>query len=225
MSRPGRNSLILSVCGFVLGIAALGALGFFFFEKPTQPDLTIWDSLWWAMVTATTVGYGDLFPKTMGGRLIALFLMIGGIGTLGLFTASIAAYFVRGNVFERLRLSRFRGHVVICGLGKKGMLLMKAFRGQGRDVVVVEREENRDASAVARSLGAVVILGDAREPSTLREARLTSAGNLIVVCGDDGVNAEVAAHARGLKREAVAGADRCRERVLVCSAHIVDPEL
>ncbi len=55
---------------------------------------TIGDGLWWAVVTCTTVGYGDHFPVTNSGRLIAIVLMITGIGLLGLVTANISAWFL-----------------------------------------------------------------------------------------------------------------------------------
>jgi len=52
------------------------------------------DSLWWAVVTATTVGYGDLSPATTEGRVIAVLLMLVGIGVIGVFTATIASFFL-----------------------------------------------------------------------------------------------------------------------------------
>ena len=54
-------------------------------------------ALWWAIVTVTTVGYGDITPVTLGGRALGVVLMIGGIGIFGIFTASVAALFVEGN--------------------------------------------------------------------------------------------------------------------------------
>lgn len=51
------------------------------------------DGVWWAIVTMTTVGYGDFFPTTLGGRIAAAVLMLLGIGLLAIITASVAAHF------------------------------------------------------------------------------------------------------------------------------------
>ncbi|EHO46604.1 potassium channel family protein [Lentilactobacillus kisonensis] len=51
------------------------------------------NSLWWAITTATTVGYGDVTPKTSGGKIVASILMLGGIGFLGLLTSTITDFF------------------------------------------------------------------------------------------------------------------------------------
>ena len=53
-----------------LGLVLFGALLFSFFESKPYAD-----SLWWAFVTALTVGYGDMYPVTLGGRIVALVLM------------------------------------------------------------------------------------------------------------------------------------------------------
>ena len=50
--------------------------------------------MWWAVVTVTTVGYGDFYPITVVGRLVAVGLMIGGIAVLGVVTASVASWLV-----------------------------------------------------------------------------------------------------------------------------------
>jgi voltage-gated potassium channel len=53
------------------------------------------DGLWWAVTTVTTVGYGDRFPTTTEGRLLAVLLMLVGISLVGVITASVAAWFVK----------------------------------------------------------------------------------------------------------------------------------
>ena len=53
------------------------------------------DALWWAIVTVTTVGYGDRYPVSAGGRAVAVVLMLVGIGLIGVLTATVASVFVK----------------------------------------------------------------------------------------------------------------------------------
>jgi voltage-gated potassium channel len=80
----GSTSLIL----FVASLAVLDA------ERGTEGATitTFGDALWWAMTTVTTVGYGDRYPITAGGRFIAGGLMLAGIALLGIVTASLASW-------------------------------------------------------------------------------------------------------------------------------------
>lgn len=55
---------------------------------------TLGDGIWWSIVTITTVGYGDISPASPLGRVVAVLLMIAGIGTVGMITGSIATYFI-----------------------------------------------------------------------------------------------------------------------------------
>src|SRR5947209_18602965 len=64
-----------------------------------------WRGLWFAIVTVTTVGYGDTFPTSPGGRVVAAFLMVVGIGFLGLATAAIAGHFVEQDASDKHRES------------------------------------------------------------------------------------------------------------------------
>ncbi len=69
--------------------------------KMIEPNINTYeDGLWWAVVTATTVGYGDISPETGIGRVIALLLMLFGIGLLGMITGSIATFFLGGEKKE-----------------------------------------------------------------------------------------------------------------------------
>lgn len=69
--------------------------GFMYFELEGSPDLRWTDAFWWALVTMTTVGYGDLFPTTFGGRyLIAVPTMLFGISILGYLLSMVAAFLI-----------------------------------------------------------------------------------------------------------------------------------
>jgi voltage-gated potassium channel len=77
-----------------VAVVVVGALGVFTVEGGQNHGIvTYGDALWWSVVTATTVGYGDLSPVTTEGRLIAVLLMLTGIGVIGVFTATIASMF------------------------------------------------------------------------------------------------------------------------------------
>ena len=72
----------------------LGALGIYLLEQG-ETIHSLADAYWWAIVTVTTVGYGDVSPKTGEGRLIAVALMFVGIGVISVFTATLASFSFR----------------------------------------------------------------------------------------------------------------------------------
>lgn len=86
--RLGRVALVAGVVVF------LGAFVAYRAEHPTNPEYkTFGDSIWWAIVTLTTVGYGDVVPKTTAGRAAGVMIMLTGIAVLGLLAGSLASFF------------------------------------------------------------------------------------------------------------------------------------
>ena len=79
------------------GTLFLGAWAVLLFEEKAKGSNihSYPDALWWAIVTVTTVGYGDRFPVTAGGRAVAVVLMLVGIGLIGVLTATVASVFVK----------------------------------------------------------------------------------------------------------------------------------
>jgi voltage-gated potassium channel len=88
----GRRGVLYVAGVLLLLIAVAGALMSIVEPQTVKGDF--WNGMWWAVVTSTTVGYGDIAPVTLLGRLISIALMVAGIGLMATLTASVAAYFV-----------------------------------------------------------------------------------------------------------------------------------
>ncbi|MEE8525325.1 MAG: potassium channel family protein, partial [Thermoanaerobaculia bacterium] len=88
--RFSRRENLHRIFVSLFGLSVLSAVALWRLE-PVTPFL---DWLWWSVVTVTTVGYGDIAPSSVWGRLIGVMLMFFGIGVLSLFTATIAGDFV-----------------------------------------------------------------------------------------------------------------------------------
>ncbi|MBT8203022.1 MAG: ion transporter [Acidimicrobiia bacterium] len=115
--REGRSILSRRNAPAAVGVVALatvGAAGFVFVvesraDNPAFSDFG--DSLWWAMVTLTTVGYGDISPTTTAGRIGAVILMLVGIGLLGTLAAALAAVFVGEEAAQESEVESLRREV------------------------------------------------------------------------------------------------------------------
>lgn len=136
--------------------------------------------------------------------------------------AVVKAFLTVAHGHHRVLLHQSKsGHVVICGLGRKGLQLAKSFREQGKWVVVIEKDVNNELLQECENEGILYWIGDAGHLIQLKKARVHCAELLIAVTGDDGKNAEIAIRA----------AEMCRHRSsqindpLRCIVHIVDPQL
>ena len=88
--RP-RDAALLIVAVWLIAVIVFGVLEHFLDDK-TFP--TVWLGMWWALQTVTTVGYGDVVPQDSVGRVIASFLLLGGLALLSVVTATITSGFV-----------------------------------------------------------------------------------------------------------------------------------
>jgi len=95
-SMSFRGQAVVYVVGAVVLVAFVASLAMLDAERDgTEPNIVNFgDAVWWALTTVTTVGYGDRYPTTGEGRLIAVGLMVAGIALLGVVTAALASWFV-----------------------------------------------------------------------------------------------------------------------------------
>ncbi len=86
--RIGRVAIV------AVSVMITGAVVAYYVEHPVNPEFaTFGDSLWWAIVTLTTVGYGDIVPVTTTGRIAAIMIMLTGVAVLGLLAGTLASFF------------------------------------------------------------------------------------------------------------------------------------
>lgn len=94
--KMAKHSYVINIVFAIMFVIMSGSLGFHYFEYGVNPNIhNYFDSVWWAIVTVTTIGYGDIYPITVMGRILAIILMFTGIGILSLLTGAIASYFIK----------------------------------------------------------------------------------------------------------------------------------
>lgn len=84
---------IVLFMGVTLVLIYFAAIGIYYFENEAQPEhfSSIFDSLWWSIVTLTTVGYGDVYPITVGGRVFTFIILLIGLGIVAIPTGIISS--------------------------------------------------------------------------------------------------------------------------------------
>jgi voltage-gated potassium channel len=84
---------IILFMGVTLVLIYFAAIGIYYFENEAQPEhfSSIFDSLWWSIITLTTVGYGDVYPITVGGRVFTFFILLIGLGIVAIPTGIISS--------------------------------------------------------------------------------------------------------------------------------------
>lgn len=179
----------------VFATIVLGTVSFHLLE-----GWSILDSLYVTAQTVTTVGFGDLTPRTVGGRAFAVLFMVVSVGVVLYALTSTVQTIVHSELFARYghsrRISKMRDHFIICGAGRVGSHLMRSLRTTEGTFLVIEND-----SAKAEALmdaGFSVLPRDATLEETLREAGVQHARGLAACLPDDADNVYVVLTARDL---------------------------
>ena len=196
MQALEENGLLFTFAFSVLGVTTLlGGITIYLVERRINPTIdTVTDGLWWALVTVTTVGFGDITPVTLLGRIVGAGMMIGGMFTLALFAGIVGSSLVSGMLSireEQFRMSEYVNHVVVCGYDESSHLLLDALRqsvamAQKRVVFFEDQERPRDLPPEF-----LWVQGDPTKESELDKVRLTHA-SAVIVSGARDVGPQVA---------------------------------
>lgn len=120
----------------------LSSIAMSYFEK-----WNIGDSLWWSIVTVTTVGYGYICPKTFSGRIVASILMIFGIGFIGSLTSTLSTYFIKKENIRHHHHKKKNNYTILEDSIKDVFIGARFSKDEYKDMVIldiVNRLENFD---------------------------------------------------------------------------------
>jgi voltage-gated potassium channel len=177
---------------FVL-VFFLSAFVVYLIEKKQNPQFgSYFESLYWTMVTVATVGYGDKVPITTPGRLVAMFMMVFGVASLGAVTGQIASFLMERQMkAEKGLLSYEKGknHFIICGWKREmnNVLYEVLNNNLGLDpagIVLINRAAPDEVSKVQndpRLRGIRYVNGDFIEERDLLRAGITQAERVLVM--------------------------------------------
>lgn len=179
----------------VLVAVALGTLAFHLLE-----GWSILDSLYVTVQTVTTVGFGDLTPRTTGGRIFATVFMMVGVGIVLYALTSTVQSIVHSELFARYghsrKMSKLRDHFIICGAGRVGSHLIRSLRAVDGVFLVLEHDQQKVEAFM--NAGIPVLVRDATLEESLIEAGVEHARGLASCLPDDADNVYVVLTARDL---------------------------
>ena len=181
------------ICTLLLNI--LFGIGFYLAESSVQDNLSLTDSIWWAMVTMTTVGYGDYFPQTFIGRFfIAYPCFLLGIGLIGYLLGTLAESFIHLTAKKRkgqLHI-RMQDHIIICHCPSVNKVLnmieeLRATPDSAKSDIIVIDDKLEEIPAEFLKQDIRFVSGDPTDEEVLNRASVSKARGAIILAKNPGL--------------------------------------
>ena len=173
--------LVMILGGLVLRMLEIG--------KITEGEAPFW----WAIVTMTTVGYGDFAPKTPEGRMFAVLVMFAGISLTAMFTAIISSIFVAKRIREEKGLEKvnIKNHIILCGWNRNADKIIHSIQylaeAPRKNIVLIndlDEEEIARLKTRYRKIRLHFVVGDFTSEQVLEKANLEVAETVIIIPSD-----------------------------------------
>jgi voltage-gated potassium channel len=221
--NSGRRRLLTTLALITL-LTVVGTCGYMLIEH-----MRFEDALFMTVITITTVGYGEVKPLDTAGSVFTIMLILTGVGTAYYVLAAVTEVVVGGQLRELLgksamarKIRQLRGHVIVCGYGRFGRVVVDELRRHRTTVVVIETDPEKESILI--QTGELYVLGSALDESTLEQAGIALASEIVIATASDpdnvfialsakSKNPQIRIHARaeseiGLKHLELAGVDQ-----------------
>lgn len=148
---------------------------------------------WWAIVTMTTVGYGDYAPSTSEGRIFAVLVMFAGISLTAMFTAVISSIFVAKRIRKDKGLEKVnvKNHIILCGWNRNADKIIDSIQylseGRRKDLVLINDLDEETVARLKtryRDIHLHFVAGDYTSEQILQRASLEAADTIIIIPSD-----------------------------------------
>lgn len=164
-------------------------LGYLYFELAAKPELSLKDAMWWALVTMTTVGYGDYFPVTGGGRyLIGIPTMIFGIGFLGFIISEVAAKLIESRSMRLKGMTdiKAKDHILIINFNRLENVLelireLESDRATMDKPICLVDETLPELPRELQELNVFFVRGNPTRVDVLRQANIMEASHAVIL--------------------------------------------
>jgi voltage-gated potassium channel len=175
----------------------------------TGGDFTLWETLYFTVITVSTVGYGEPteLKQYEGAHLVIALLIISGLASVAFFNSTLTAVFVEGTLgkaFRRRqmdrRLTSVHGHIIVAGCGRTGMFCVEELHATQQPFVIIDTDEaSLERLNEEQYQGELLyVVGDATDDHALQAAGVERARGLVAALTEDSQNAFVVLSARAL---------------------------
>jgi TrkA-N domain/Ion channel len=190
-------SLIQKLLLFFAIFLSLNVVFFHFYE-----GLTWIDAIYFVVVTAASVGYGDISLSKSSdlSKLVDVFLILVSTVSIWMIFSLTIDSFLRKRIQIALGRKKYhlKKHIIVCGLGRLGYFIVQELINKKEKVIIIEQNENANHIDYFRQLGAEVYIGDGRLAKVLNDVNVKDAHALISVINNDALNLEIGLNARSL---------------------------